>query len=100
MEDQKPIHTISHGAVRACIWQNASASKLWHDVTFFRTYRKGAGWGTSSSFGAKELPLLATTILDAHAWIHNQIANQAEAAAADASAPAPGQDSGTGPVPG
>ena len=100
MEDQRPIHTISNGTVRACIWKNTSAKKLFHDVTFFRSYRKGEGWGTSSSFGAKELPLLATTILDAHAWIHSQIANQAEAAVAEASAPATAENSGTGPTPG
>jgi hypothetical protein len=100
MEDQRPIHTISNGTVRACIWRNASAKKLFHDVTFFRSYRKGDGWGTSSSFGAKELPLLATTILDAHAWIHNQIASHAEATATDAPGPATAESPGDGPAPG
>ncbi len=67
MEDKKPVNIITYGPVRACVWRNDSATKLYHDVTFSRCYREGAGWGVSYVFGAKELPALAKVILDAHA---------------------------------
>lgn len=89
MDDKKPVHTISHGNVRACIWRNDSATRLFHDVTFFRSYRKNEGWATSCSFGAKELPVLAMVILDAHTWIHKQLTGQGETPAAPAQAPDP-----------
>ena len=81
MEDKKPVHTISHGNIRACIWRNDSAAKLLHDVTFYRSHRQGDGWGTSYNFGAKELLPLARGILEAHAWILNQLSGQTEATA-------------------
>ena len=79
MEDKKPVHTISHGTVRACIWRNNSATKLLHDVTFYRSHRQGDGWGTSYNFGGKELLTLARVILDAHVWILTQLSGQMDA---------------------
>ena len=79
MEDKKPVHTISHGYARACIWRNDSAASLLHDVTFHRTYRQGDSWGRSRNFGGKDLLDLARAILDAHAWIVAQLAGQTEA---------------------
>ena len=84
MEEKKPVHTISHGYARACIWRNDSATSLLHDVTFHRVYRQGVApeataWRRSHSFGGKDLLNLARVILDAHAWIVAQLAGQTEA---------------------
>lgn len=79
MEQQKPIHMITCGAIRAYVWRNECASRLFHDVTFPRRYRDLNGWATTCSFGVKDLPVLAKVILDAHVWIHARLASGEDA---------------------
>lgn len=79
MEQQKPVATITCGAIRACVWRNDNASRLFHDVTVSRRYRDSNGWASTCSFGVKDLPVLAKVILDAHTWIHAQLAGSDEA---------------------
>lgn len=76
----QPIHTISCGSVRASIWRNENALKLFHDVTVCRCYRDGQRWASTCTFGTKDLPVLAKVVLDAHTWIHAQVTGQEEVA--------------------
>lgn len=86
MEQKRPVHTISYEMIRAYIWRNDTATMLFHDVTFFRSQRQGSSLANSCCFGAKDLPLLAKVILDAHAWIHGQVTGQQQDAASPAQA--------------
>lgn len=79
MEQQKPVATITCGTIKACIWRNDTASRLFHDVTVSRRYRDSQGWTSTCSFGVKDLPVLAKVILDAHTWIHAQLSGEADA---------------------
>jgi hypothetical protein len=37
--NNKPVHEIRLGAVKAAVWANNSASGLWHSVSFGRLYK-------------------------------------------------------------
>jgi len=72
MSENKPIHAISYGAVRAAIWRNDTAKGIFYDVSFARRYRDGEAWLSTHVFGTRDLPILAKAALDAHTWIQSQ----------------------------
>jgi hypothetical protein len=67
MADNRPVHTISYGAIRISVWRNPGDFYAAIPSRCFRT--KDEDWRDSNSFGEFDLPLLAKAILDAHSWI-------------------------------
>jgi len=73
MTNQKPIREIRLGSVRAAIWQNELESgRTMHSVTFSRLYKEDGAWRDSTSFGVRELPLVARVAEMALDWIYAQ----------------------------
>jgi hypothetical protein len=54
-----PIHHIRAGALSASIWLQDTAKGPMYNVTFQRSYREGADWKTSNSFGRDQLLVLS-----------------------------------------
>lgn len=79
MVDNKPVHTISYGAIRLSVWLNSTATGFLYNIVPTRSYRKDDAWRESSSFGELDLPVLAKAILDAHTWIQMHKASEASA---------------------
>lgn len=71
-QNDKPVHEIRLGKVKAAIWRNETESGTRFGVTFSRIYKTGEGWESSSSFGRDELPLLGKVADMAHTWIYQQ----------------------------
>jgi hypothetical protein len=73
MTNQKPIREIRLGSVRAAIWQNELENgRVMHSVTFSRLYKEEGAWRDATSFGLRELPLLARAAEMAVDWIYAQ----------------------------
>lgn len=75
--NNRPVHTIRYGTVRAAIWRNVvdlgAASREMYNVTFSRSYRDGDNqWKDSASFGADDLLVLAKAADEAHTWVSRQ----------------------------
>ena len=77
MSNNKPVHELRLGRVKAAIWENDTTSGVRHNVTLQRIYRDGETWKTSDSFGRDDLPLVLKVADMAHTWIfqHGQPAN-------------------------
>jgi len=69
MSDNKPIHTIQYGSVRASIWKNKTSWGTIHNVTVGRRYKEENNWSQTGNFGEYDLPMLAKALWDAHSWI-------------------------------
>ncbi len=69
MPKQQPVHEIRFGAVKAAIWENATANGTRFSVTVSRLYKDGDEWKRSESFGRDDLPLLTKVADLAHTWI-------------------------------
>jgi len=67
----KPVHSIRYGNIKATIWQNPSETNgPFHTVSVTRSWRDDKDqWHDSQSFNFKDLPSLAKAITDAHSWI-------------------------------
>ena len=76
MHDNKPIHSLSYGPVRASIWRNETANGVFHDVTLCRRFKDGDEWSSTQTFRERDLPVVAKAALDAHSWIHGQAKDQ------------------------
>lgn len=72
MAQEKPVHEVRLGKVKAAIWKNDTESGVRFGVTFSRIYKTESGWESSTSFGRDELPLLAKVSDMAHTWIYQQ----------------------------
>lgn len=72
MAQEKPVHEVRLGKVKAAIWKNDTESGVRFGVTFSRIYKTESGWESSTSFGRDELPLLAKVADMAHTWIYQQ----------------------------
>lgn len=72
MAQDRPVHEIRLGKVKAAIWRNETDSGPRHSVTLSRIYKTESGWESSSSFGRDELPLVAKVADQAHLWIYQQ----------------------------
>ena len=71
-QNEKPVHEVRLGKVKAAIWRNETESGTRFGVTFSRIYKTEDGWESSSSFGRDELPLLGKVADLAHTWIYQQ----------------------------
>jgi hypothetical protein len=72
MTNNKPIHEIRFGAIKAAIWGNETVNGLRHSVTFSRLYKDGDQWKQAENFRRDELLLLAKVAEMAHTWIYEQ----------------------------
>jgi len=71
--NNKPVHEVRLGRIKAAIWENETQTGTRHNVTFQRIYRdEGGQWNASDSFGRDDLPLVAKVADLAHTWIFQQ----------------------------
>jgi hypothetical protein len=83
MENDKPVHTIRFGRIKATIWANEGVNGPWYSVQVYRIYMVGEEWKQTASFGCGD-PLLASKVLDqAHTWIYQQADSSRPAREAD-----------------
>jgi hypothetical protein len=68
---QKPVAEVKLGACRAAIWANETTTAgTRYNVTLSRIYKDESGnWKDSTSFGRRELPLLAEIVRQSWLWI-------------------------------
>jgi|RhiMethySRZTD1v2_1073278.scaffolds.fasta_scaffold2112258_1 hypothetical protein len=81
MQNDKPVHQIRFGTVKAAIWKNATTTGgTWYNAVFSRSYRdeKTKEWKNSESFGRDELLVLAKLADHVHTWIHGQAQEERE----------------------
>lgn len=72
-----PAHVIRFAQIKASIWKNRDdQGSVRYAVTFCRLYRNGEEWGTSYSYGVRDLPLLEKAADAAFRWIAEQIATE------------------------
>jgi hypothetical protein len=69
MENNKPVHEVRIGAIRAAIWKNQTETGARYNATFSRLYKSGEQWGSTESFGRDDLLLLAKVADQTHSWI-------------------------------
>ena len=69
MAQQKPIHEIRLGHIRAAIWPNETEGRIWYGVSIVRRYRNGQEWKDTTSFNRDDLPVVAQIAQMAFAWI-------------------------------
>jgi hypothetical protein len=72
MAQEKPVHEVRLGKIKAAIWLNQTDNGNRYNVTFSRIYKTDSGWESSTSFGRDELPLLAKVADMAHTWTYQQ----------------------------
>jgi hypothetical protein len=77
-KQQKPVHEIRLGAVKAAIWENDTQNGLRFNVTVGRLYKDGDQWKRSDSFGRDDLLLLAKVADRVHTWIFDQAKSNSE----------------------
>ncbi len=70
MSNNKPVHEIRMGRIKAAIWENVTQNGPRHNVTLARIYKDGNQWKMSDSFGRDDLPLLIKVADLAHTWIY------------------------------
>ncbi len=68
--DNRPIHEIRLGRIKAAIWQNESEHGIRYSVSIARLYRSEDRWHSTSSFGRDDLPLVAKVADLAHTWVY------------------------------
>ncbi len=72
MPNNRPVHEVRFGAVRAAVWANETKTGVMHNVTVSRLYKDGDQWKDSSNFGRDDLLPLAKALDHAHTWICQQ----------------------------
>lgn len=79
--NNKPVHVVRFGAIKAAVWLNQTAVGPIHNVTLARSYKDGEEWHESGSFGADDLLVAAKALDQAHTWIVEQRQAQRSSAA-------------------
>ncbi|MDV6031416.1 MAG: hypothetical protein F9B45_15205 [Phycisphaera sp. RhM] len=72
MADNRPIHEIRLGLVKAAIWQHQADQGFRYSLSIKRIYRKDDRWESTTSFGRDDLPLVIKVADLAHSWIFQQ----------------------------
>lgn len=74
-ENNRPVHEIRMGAVKASIWKNeAKNGGSFYSASFHTLYRDPEGsWRRSSSFGREDLLLLAKVADEVHSYMLLQV---------------------------
>jgi len=68
-QNNKPVHTISHGSISASVWRQDTDKGPMFNVTFQRSYKDGDAWKHSTTFGRNNLLLLSLLAMRAFEWI-------------------------------
>ena len=71
MPNQKPVHEIRLGAIKATIWANETSVGTRHSVNVSRLYKDGDEWKRTDSFGRDDLLLVAKVADLAHSWVYD-----------------------------
>lgn len=74
--NNKPVHTVRHGAISASIWRQETEKGSLFNVTFQRAYKDGESWKNSTSFGRNNLLVVSLIAARAFEWIGNQPRSQ------------------------
>src|SRR2546423_1926176 len=71
--EDKPVHEVRIGRIKAVIWLNRTESGLRHNVTLRRIFKRdqAAQWETSDVFGRDDLWLVAEVARLAALWIYD-----------------------------
>lgn len=73
MANQRPIHEIRLGKVKAAIWKNETDAGPRYSVSIVRLFKTDKEvWDSSTSFGRDELPLVSKVADMVHTWIYQQ----------------------------
>lgn len=67
---QRPVHEIRMGRIKAAIWENETQQGKRHNVSLTRIYKDGNQWKDATSFGRDDLPLVQKVADLAHSWIY------------------------------
>jgi hypothetical protein len=70
--NQRPVHEIRLGHIKAALWKNTTTKGPRFNVTFTRLYFDNDHWQSSESFGRSDLLMLAKVVDQAHSWICQQ----------------------------
>jgi hypothetical protein len=63
--NDKPIHEIKSGGLKAALWLNERSGKSAHTVRVIRTFKTGDTWRTTSSFYKSDLQKLIRALSQA-----------------------------------
>jgi len=77
MNNQKPVHEVRLGTIKAAVWKNETDNRAHYSVTFVRFYKEGNQWKTTESFGRDDLLMLSKAADRAHSWIWEKIQERA-----------------------
>lgn len=73
MTNQKPVHEVRLGSIRAAIWRNErEGGRMTYSVGLSRPDKDDGGWRDAISFGRGELPLVARVAEMTRDWIRAQ----------------------------
>ncbi len=72
----RPVHKVRIGLVKAAIWANSTREGVLYNVTFERRFHDGDAWRSTSSFGRDDLLKLAKVADQAHTWVTEQLTFQ------------------------
>ena len=79
MTQEKPIHVVRLGFIKASIWKNDILNGVRYNATFCRLDKDGDDkWSTTDSFGRDDLPVLSKVVDAAHSWIYEQMQEEKE----------------------
>jgi hypothetical protein len=72
MSQDKPVHEMRLGRVKAVIWRNETDLGVRYNIKFARLYKAGDQWQSTDSYGRDELVLLSKLADMAHTWVFQQ----------------------------
>jgi hypothetical protein len=77
--DNRPVHELKLGRLKAAIWKNQTENGVRFNVTFSRLYKdREEKWRDTDSFGRDDLLLLGKLADQVHTWIFEQTAGQGQ----------------------
>lgn len=72
MTQDRPVHEIRMGKIRAAVWKHTMENGARYSVSIKRIYKTEKGWESTTSFGRDDLPLVAKVADLMHTWIYEQ----------------------------
>ena len=66
----KPIHEVRLGAIKAAVWKNETEIGARFNVKLSRIYKDGDTWKSTDSLGRDDLLVVAKVADVANSWIH------------------------------
>lgn len=73
--NNKPVHEIRVGRVKAVIWANETPNGPRHAVTLCRIYKTDDGWRSAENFSREDIPLAIKVLVRAHDWMYDVAGN-------------------------